>query len=253
MLQVFRQPRSKQIKKGIRMLLNHPIAFWPFLYHRLFPSPKDYRKRFQMTMREWFLHHEHNIVYDKAHWMGTQILKNPFDMWIYQEMIYKIQPDVLVEIGSYKGGSTLCFAHLMDIIGHGQVVSVDIDRTEYHVSHPRIVTVTGDSAAPEVVAKVRELCKGKTVLVIQDGSHDMLPVLDDLRNYAPLVTKGSYFVVEDTVYDLFFPANEIDGYEGGAYNAVVRFLKEDPTFEPDPECERYLFTNHPRGFLKKVR
>jgi cephalosporin hydroxylase len=88
---------------------------------------------------------------------------------------------------------------------------------------------------------------------VNDASHEMDQVLKELRNYSSLVTKGSYYVVEDTIYDLFLPYNGIDGYHGGAASAITTFLKEDSSFEPDMECERYLFTNNPRGFLKKVR
>ena len=60
--------------------------------------------------------------------MGVRAIKNPFDCWIYQEIITEIRPDVIVEIGSAAGGSTLYLAHLLDLLGHGSVVSIDINR-----------------------------------------------------------------------------------------------------------------------------
>ena len=90
-------------------------------------SQMDYSERFQMTLREWLIYHHKDIVYDKCTWMGVRALKNPFDAWIYQEIIYEVKPDVIVEIGSAEGGSTLFFANLLDLLGSGTVVSVDID------------------------------------------------------------------------------------------------------------------------------
>ena len=103
--------------------------------------------------------------------MGVRVLKNPLDLWIYQEILHRVRPDRLVEIGSYEGGSTLFFAHLFDLLGHGTVISIDRDRARFEVGHPRIVAVTGDCAAPEVVAKVTDLCRGHKVVLVHDGEH----------------------------------------------------------------------------------
>ncbi len=90
-------------------------------------------------------------------------------------------------------------------------------------------------------------------MISHDGSHHKEKILDDLRRYSPLVPVGSYFVVEDGVYDLFSPLEGVGGFADGPFDAIQQFLKENPSFVPDLECERYLFTNHPMGFLKRVR
>jgi cephalosporin hydroxylase len=184
--------------------------------------------------------------------MGVRALKNPLDAWIYQEIIYEVGPEVIVEIGSANGGSTLYFAHLLYLMGNGTVVSVDIDRSNFHVGHERIILVTGDSSSPETIAKVTELCRGKTVLIVHDGDHRYEAVLRELRFYSPLVTIGSYFIVEDGIVDLFQPG-EMNFNGEGPLPAVQHFLSENPNFEVDADRERYLLTYNPAGFLKRVR
>jgi cephalosporin hydroxylase len=102
------------------------------------PIPAPYRQQFRMSLYKWLLYHQESIVFDKASWMGVKALKNPLDAWIYQEIIYEVKPDFVIEIGSFNGGSTLYLANLLDIIGSGSVISIDIDRSRFQVNHPRI-------------------------------------------------------------------------------------------------------------------
>ena len=85
-----------------------------------------YQRKFSMSLREWLIYHQKEIVFHQVTWMGKKILKNPLDAWIYQEIIYEVQPDVIVEIGSSHGGSTKYFADLLDILGKGMVVSIRV-------------------------------------------------------------------------------------------------------------------------------
>lgn len=247
------QLTKERLSRALRMVFLHPATFCRQLLHGGLPTRSDYRDRFRMTLKDWFLRHEREIVYQEPLWMGVRIIKNPLDLWIYQELIYRIQPDVILEIGSSYGGSTLYFANLLDLLGKGTVVSVDIDRSNYRIEHPRIHAITGDSGSPEVEKKVFQLCSGKKVLISHDASHYKEKVLSDMRRYSPLVPVGSYFVVEDGIYDLFSPLEGVGGFADGPFDAITEFLKENSSFEPDPKCERYVFTNHPMGFLKRVR
>jgi cephalosporin hydroxylase len=217
------------------------------------PVPKDYSRKFKMRLNQWLLNHQKNIVFDKCHWMGVKAFKNPFDSWIYQEIIYGVKPDIIVEIGSAHGGSTLYLANLLDIIGKGQVISIDIDRTNYNVKHDRIIEVTGDSSAPETFEKVSRLCQGKATLIFHDGEHSKEHVLKDLNAYSRLVSKGSYFIVEDGIVDLFKPGDGIGTYVEGPLAAVEIFMENNPDFIVDAERERYILTYNPKGFLKRVR
>lgn len=69
-----------------------------------------------MTLREWLIYHQRNILFDKCSWMGSRALKNPFDSWIYQEILHEVKPEIVVEIGSNEGGSTLLLAQLLDLM-----------------------------------------------------------------------------------------------------------------------------------------
>ena len=220
---------------------------------RLRRVKRQYQARLNMRMRDWLLYHQHEVHGDRCTWMGVRALKNPLDAWVYQELIYRVRPDVIVEIGSAEGGSTLYLAHLLDLLEHGQVISIDINRTSFKVRHGRVIALTGHSSAPQVVDEVYRLCEGKSVLVIQDGDHGWRQVLADLRTYAPLVSMNSYFIVEDGIIDLFGPFDGMGRLDDGPLVAVERFLRENGDFVVDEACERYLVTYNPRGFLKRVR
>jgi cephalosporin hydroxylase len=212
----------------------------------------EYGKKYSMTLREWLLNHQKNIVFSKCSWMGAKTLKNPLDAWIYQELIYSVKPDVIVEIGSYAGGSTLYFAHLLELMGHGMVISVDIDRTNYRVSHKRITAITGDSSSPEVFKQVEQLCRDRTVLVMHDGGHEKEQVARDLALYSKLVTLGSYFIVEDSIVDIFDEGDALGTTYAGPMGAILEFIADNKNFEIDDDCERYILTYNQKGFLKRI-
>ena len=158
------------------------------------PMRKDYKKRLDMNLRQWLIYHQKTIVFDKCYWMGVRALKNPFDSWIYQEIIYEVKPEVIVEIGSYEGGSTLYLANLLDLLGKGQVISIDIDRTNFKVKHDRIIVITGDCSSQEVAGKVSQLCQGKRTLVLHDGDHSKNAVL---RDFGHLFQTGQRWQLSD--------------------------------------------------------
>jgi len=239
--------------KGFKLLLREPRVFFRKMRLVFSPMREDYRRRLDMTLRDWLKYHQKEIVFDKCYWMGTKALKNPFDSWIYQEIIYEVQPDVIVEIGSAHGGSTLYFCNLLDLIGKGTVISVDIERKHFNVRHPRIVEVTGDSSSDEVVEEVSKLCEGKTVLVIHDGDHRKEQVLKDLARYSEFVSVNSYLIIEDGIVDLYKPADDMGQWYEGPLLATEEFLAGNPDFVVDSERERYILTYNPKGFLKRIR
>lgn len=188
--------------------------------------------------------------------MGIKAQKNPFDAWIYQEIIYEIKPDIIVEIGSAEGGSTLYFANLLELIGSGKIISIDINRANFKARHDRIIEITGDSSSEEIVNKVSDLCRGLTVLIVHDGGHSKEQVWKDLNAYFGLVSINSYFIIEDGILDLFRPTDEIGRFcrfTDGPFAAIEEFLEKNPNFVIDKEKERYILTYNPHGFLKRVR
>lgn len=224
-----------------------------FGFSRARRMPPPYADWYGRPVGQW-MNYAMAELFEKGRvaWMGVPAWKCPLDLWIYQEIVHSVRPDVIVEIGSYNGGTTLYLAHLCDILGNGSVISVDIDRSRYCVKHPRIVEVTGDSASPEVIRRVSEHCRGRKVMVIQDGAHDAASVTKDLNAYADLVSPGSYFIVEDATVDIFAPDQPLGRNWRGPLPAIEDFLRRRQDYVMDEDCERFRITYAPRGFLKRV-
>jgi cephalosporin hydroxylase len=189
-----------------------------------------------------------STTWSNTYWLGTQTQKCPLDLWIYQELLHELRPAAIVETGTASGGSALFLASVCDLLGEGEVVTVDIARGE-RPSHPRVTYLSGSSTAPESVARVREFIGEKApVLIILDSDHSYAHVLDELRLYSPLVTSGSYLVVEDTNVN----GHPVDPNHGpGPMEAVRDFLREANEFTVDESREKFLLTFNPRGFLRR--
>jgi cephalosporin hydroxylase len=139
-------------------------------------------------------------AWTETSWLGAQALKNPLDLWVYQEIIVEQRPELIVETGTYRGGSAFYLASICDLVGVGEVVSIDVEplRDDYP-AHPRITYLGGKSSTdPDVVAQVRGRAKGKRVLVVLDSDHSQAHVEAELAAYAPLVQVGGYVFVEDS-------------------------------------------------------
>jgi cephalosporin hydroxylase len=211
-----------------------------------------YQKRFKMSLRQWLIYHQKEIVFNQVSWMGTPTFKNIIDAWIYQEIIYEVQPDIIVEIGSKYGGSTKYFANLLDIIGKGMLISIDIDRSGYNLVHKRVKELTGNSSDSKILTKVEYLCRGRTVMVIQDGDHRRKQALEDLENYSKYVSINSYFIMEDGIVDLFHHGDGLGYKDEGPLAAIEDFLSRNSNFVIDSLRERYILTYNPKGFLKRI-
>lgn len=197
----------------------------------------------------------HDVFYGsdawtRATWLGAQALKNPLDLWVYQEIMFETRPELVVETGTYRGGSALYLASICDLLGAGEVVSIDIEprRPEYP-SHPRITYLAGRSSTdPEVVSEVFERAAGRRTLVVLDSDHSQSHVEAELGAYSPLVPVGGYVIVEDSnigrIRKDLLP---------GPLEAVERFLAETDQFEIDREREKFLITFNPSGYLRRVR
>lgn len=201
----------------------------------------------------------HTVWYDarqwqQLRWFGVPMAKNPFDVLEYQDVISDQRPDYIIECGALHGGSTLYFAHLCDLLGHGHVISIDVEpRWAPPVRrHPRVTTLTGSSTSEAVVAAVHDMVPaGTACFVILDSDHSKGHVLDELRAYRTFVQVGNYLVVEDSNVN-GHPVRSDHG--PGPWEAVEEFLAEDTNFEPDLEREAKLgFTWAPRGWLRRVR
>jgi cephalosporin hydroxylase len=181
-------------------------------------------------------------------WQGVKIVKYPTDLMIYQQLIYKNKPDVIIEVGSYLGGSALFFANMLDLIGKGMVIAID-KRNLRRRNHSRINYLTGRSTSTETLEKVKELVNDKTCMVVLDGDHRSSQVKRELVRYGKLVTKGQYMVAEDT----YLNGHPIPWEHGpGPMEAVEWFLKRHKDFIRIPLEDQYLLSQHPGGWLRKL-
>ena len=180
---------------------------------------------------------------------GVRTLKNPLDLWVYQEIVQRVRPDVIVEIGNRWGGSAYALADYCSLLGNGRVVAIDIDHSLVSAevrSHPLIDLI--ESPALDSMQYVSELV-GDTdvVMVIEDSSHEYEHTLEVLELFGPLVSPGSYMVVEDSICH-----HGLDvGPSPGPFEAIEEFIRRDPGFEIDRNCESFLVTWNPKGFLKR--
>jgi len=197
----------------------------------------------------------HDVLYEsdawtEATWLGAQALKNPLDLWVYQEIVVETKPDLIVETGTYRGGSALYLASLCDLVGRGEVVSIDIEpiRDDYP-EHPRITYLGGRSSTdPAVVDEVRDRAHGGPILVVLDSDHSQAHVEAELAAYAPLVPVGCYVIVEDSnigqIRKDLLP---------GPLEAIESFLAGTDEFAIDRKREKFLITFNPSGYLRRVR
>jgi len=203
----------------------------------------------------------HRLMY-QAHWLGVQIIQLPTDILVLQELIWAVRPDVIVECGVAHGGSLVLYASVLELIGKGKVVGVDVEIRPHNrkiiEAHPlagRITLIEGSSIAPATVAAVRsQVGTAGTVMVLVDSNHTTDHVYAELQAYADLVTPGSYFVVMDGAQALVsdVPGGKPEWKESSPLHALERFLRERSDFEVDENCTRFGITSNTRGYLRRV-
>jgi cephalosporin hydroxylase len=203
-------------------------------------------------------------------WLGRPIIQYPQDMIAMQEIIWRVQPDLIIETGVAHGGSLIFSASMLELVAlcggprDAHVLGIDIDIRDHNrkaiEAHPmsrRISLIQGSSVAPEVVTLARDAARGdKRVLVSLDSNHTHEHVLAELEVYAPMVSVGSYCVVFDTVID-DMPAEMFPDRPWKPGNnpktAVHRYLENHPEFEIDHQVEhKLLITVAPDGYLRRV-
>lgn len=190
-------------------------------------------------------------IWENTFWHGHQILKCPMDMWIYQEMIWKIKPDYIIEAGTFHGGSALYYAHLFDLQGKGEVITIDVLERPNRPEHPRIHYLLGSSSDVAMYEQVQSMVgENKTVMVVLDSDHSRDHVLKEMNLWHPMVSLNSYMIVEDS---------NVNGYPvrpdfgPGPMEAIDDFFKINDMFRIDLNQEKFLMTQNPRGYLLKVR
>lgn len=204
-------------------------------------------------------------------WLGRPIIQYPQDMVAMQEIIWRVQPDLIIETGIAHGGSLIFMASMLELNAacggpaDARVLGIDIDirahnraAIEAHPMSRRIDMIQGSSIAPEIVDQVRARAQGKQrVLVSLDSNHTHAHVLAELEAYAPLTSVGSYCVAFDTVIE-DMPADMFPDRPWGPGDnpktAVWEYLKTHSEFEIDSQMDnKLLISVAPSGYLRRVR
>jgi cephalosporin hydroxylase len=227
--------------------------------------------RLAQASRDWM--NQANVHKYSYHfsWLGRPIIQYPQDIVAMQELIWTIQPDLMIETGIAHGGSLIFYASMLELNAacsgpqHAEVLGVDIDirahnrvAIEAHPMFKRISMIQGSSIAPEVIEQVKAKAAGKhRVLVCLDSNHTHDHVLAELQVYAPLTSLGSYCVVFDTIIE-DMPAEMFSDRPWGPGNnpktAVWEYLKTHPEFESDKQVNhKLLISVAPDGYLKRVK
>ena len=200
----------------------------------------------------------HSMYYGSSHtwnsgntkYMGIPCFQNPLDMWIMQEIIFETKPTVIIECGSYMGGSSLFFAHMMNNAKiNGKIFSIDVeDRSK--VNHSKIKRLFGMSTSAMVFRHIEdEITEEDKVMVVLDSDHRTENVLKEMQIYSNIVTPGCYMIVMDSNIG----GNPVNLPEigPGPMKAIEAFLKLDDRFEIDITKEKFFFTFCPSGFLRR--
>jgi cephalosporin hydroxylase len=183
-------------------------------------------------------------------WLGVPIWQNVLDLWTIQETIAELRPALLIETGTARGGSALFYAQIMDLLGSGRVITIDVVR-RHEIEHPRVEFVLGSSTDPAIAERVRQAASaaGGPVMVILDSDHDRAHVARELELYAPLVTPGSLLLSQDGIIDQL---RAFRASRPGPLPANAAFLDRHPEFVHDRERnERFLVTHHPLGWMRR--
>jgi cephalosporin hydroxylase len=242
---LFNQPRLNDPAEAENM----QRAFEQIVAQRDLKMPLEKQKEIAKLFHEL-------SVWKNMWFLGIPIQKNPCDLWMMQQIIYETKPEVIIETGTFRGGSALFFAHTLSGLGleASKVVTVDIENVcseaaTWPVWQKHVQFLHGSSTDPEIVEQIRQLCQGKRVMVVLDSVHEKDHVVQELELYSPLVSVGHYLIVEDTNSDgvPVFPGSI------GPTAALQDFLPtpEGLKFVQDASREAMVLTFNPGGWLKR--
>ncbi|ORB27086.1 rhamnosyl O-methyltransferase [Mycolicibacterium parafortuitum] len=228
------------------MIYYNPEVYSLYTYKSTGAEPEEYNK--------WYFN---KLVWHETTWMGIECYKSVSDMWNYQEVLHDQQPSLVVEFGTFCGGSALFFASVMREIGKPfKVLSVDIDHSRLRPEarrDPDVIFMESSSTASEVADRIRALKKeypGK-IFAILDSDHSKDHVLAEMKALRPILSSGDYLVVEDSVLNGHPVA---PGWGPGPYEAIEAYESEFPNdYIHDEEREaKFGFTWAPRGYLVRA-
>jgi cephalosporin hydroxylase len=183
-------------------------------------------------------------------WIGHQTWQSVFDAWTAAEVIADVKPDLIIECGTYQGGSALFYADLLTLLGKGRVISIDTERL-HNLAHAKVEFWLGSSTSPDIVSRAgeaAEACRGP-VMVVLDSDHTRDHVLSEMEHYSALVTRGSYMMVQDGIIDVL---PTMKAGRPGPLVAIRDFLQHHPEFEVDYQrSDQFLVSHSPMGWLRR--
>lgn len=222
-------------------------------------------ERLRTASKEWIRDVSRHKYSYNFNWLGRPIIQFPQDIIAMQEIIWGVKPELIIETGIAHGGSTIFYASMLELIGNnGRVIGIDIEIREHnrraieaHPMYRRIELIEGDSTAPAIINEVNKRAAGRSpILVALDSNHTHSHVLKELEAYSPMVTKGSYLVVFDTVIE-----NMPQGYYSdrpwdvgnNPKTALRQFLSKNKRFSSDKTFDdKLLISVAPEGYLKCI-
>jgi cephalosporin hydroxylase len=203
-------------------------------------------------------------------WLGRPIIQLPEDLLRIQEVLYRLQPDLIIETGIAHGGSLMFYASLCKLMGKGRVVGVDIDIRPHnkaaiknHALSSLITLIEGDSIHANTIRQTKDLvAPGETVIVLLDSGHSKEHVLAELNGYSPLVSRNSYIVAMDGIMaDVAgAPRTQPDWTWNNPKTAALEFVQTHPDFEIEEPIPPFNESNlkervtyWPSAFIKRIK
>lgn len=207
------------------------------------PIPQDLRAEFLDAY--W-----RSLAWEQTTWLGHKVPRPPTDLVAYQEIIHKVRPDWVIEVGAGRGGRSLFLASICDLVGHGQVLSIATNDNDHRPEHPRITYLKGKTWGPEIEAAVEEVVGSEpNAFVILGTRGPARRMMQEFRSFSKFVPVGSYVVLEDTIVN----GNPVwAGFGPGPAEAVKGIVESRGDWAADLNMDKYKLTFNPSGFIKRV-
>ena len=254
-------------------MTNHKILeiYRKDIEHRLIKSESDETlkalKEDLLNQMNW-----HKYAYNFT-WFGSPVIQIPQDTMTFQELIWTVQPDLIIETGIAHGGSLIFSASILalletfGLVKAPIVLGLDIEIRNHNrviiESHPAakwIRMIEGSSIDPKVISQVQDIASNKKrVMVFLDSNHTHAHVLSELKAYAPLITLGSYGVILDTGIEDIHPKAISENREWCKGNSPKSALNEFLSLNKDNFVlddfyhEKVWVTSAPGGFIRKIK
>lgn len=220
-------------------------------------------KELEKIGKQWTKVAAENRLSYEIDWLGVPVIQTPEDLVLMQELIFNVQPDIIVETGVAHGGSSIFYASLLELLDNGKLIGVDIDIRDHNrvviESHPlykRIEMIQRSSTSDATINEIKKrIPKNSKVLVCLDSDHTKNHVLKELELYNELVSTGSYIVVFDTNTSELAELGTCDRkyIDNGPMEAVEEFLQNTDNFEIDKSYNKLYISYSQNGYLRRIR